>query len=174
MGKWATKAADNVYYKARARAAEYDSRMTSREKASEYLFIDRTTLAKYELGILQVPVDIALRMSALYHAPELLHSYCCNECNIGKKLKHAAKTMELSVSSMQLAAHNRVLGDCINQMFEIFADGVVDPEELVQLEEMQGKLQILQKVLEEHILAIEQAVEKNKAHRQGRADKEIL
>ena len=42
MPKMATKAADNVFYKARIAAASWNDRLGSREGASEVTGIDRT------------------------------------------------------------------------------------------------------------------------------------
>ena len=50
MPKMATKAADNVFYKARIAAASWNDRLGSREGASEVTGIDRTRLANIELG----------------------------------------------------------------------------------------------------------------------------
>lgn len=50
MPKQATKAADNEFYKARIAASKCNDRLASREGASEELGIDRTRLARIELG----------------------------------------------------------------------------------------------------------------------------
>ncbi len=50
MGKKATKAADNMYYLARYEASKTNDDFTSREKAAEIIGIDRTRLARIELG----------------------------------------------------------------------------------------------------------------------------
>lgn len=52
MPKQATKAADNAFYKARIAASKCNDRLASREGASEELGIDRTRLARIELGSL--------------------------------------------------------------------------------------------------------------------------
>ena len=53
MPKMATKAADNVFYKARIAAASWNDRLGSREGASEVTGIDRTRLANIELGTIK-------------------------------------------------------------------------------------------------------------------------
>ena len=57
MPKMATKAADNVFYKARIAAASWNDRLGSREGASEVTGIDRTRLANLELGIIDIAAD---------------------------------------------------------------------------------------------------------------------
>ena len=51
MGREATKAVGNVWYEARKKAAEYDSRLASREGAAEQLGMSTSALADAELGL---------------------------------------------------------------------------------------------------------------------------
>ena len=64
MPKMATKAADNVFYKARIAAASWNDRLGSREGASEVTGIDRTRLANIERVTLQL-------ISAMKSLPEV-------------------------------------------------------------------------------------------------------
>lgn len=50
MSKYATKAADNMFCQARYEAAKFNERLSSREGAAEELGVDRTRLARIELG----------------------------------------------------------------------------------------------------------------------------
>ena len=70
MGIGGTKDNQNVYFRARKEAAEYNEALSSREKAAELLGISSSTLADYELGITKfVPVDKVVLMSDLYNRP---------------------------------------------------------------------------------------------------------
>lgn len=71
MSKNATKASDNVFYRARSAASKYNDRLGSREGASEELGIDRTRLARIELGSLAPYPEEILLMAEIYNAPEL-------------------------------------------------------------------------------------------------------
>ena len=63
MGREATKAAGNVWYEARKKAAEYDGRLASREGAAEQLGMSASALADAELGLSKfMPVDKAVLM----------------------------------------------------------------------------------------------------------------
>jgi len=73
---------------ARLRASKYNDKFRSREGAAELLNVHEATLAKYELGTLNVSNDMALLMSEVYATPELLNWYCCNECAIGRATKN--------------------------------------------------------------------------------------
>ena len=50
MSKFATKAASNMFCQARYEAAKSNERLSSREGAAEEIGIDRTRLARIELG----------------------------------------------------------------------------------------------------------------------------
>ena len=50
MSKFATKAAANMFCQARYEAAKSNERLSSREGAAEEIGIDRTRLARIELG----------------------------------------------------------------------------------------------------------------------------
>lgn len=83
MGKTATKAADNVYCRARYEAAKFNDRLWSREGASEEMGIDKSRLARIELGsIIPYPEEVLL-MADIYNAPELKNGYCRNHCPLG-------------------------------------------------------------------------------------------
>lgn len=71
MPKMATKAVDNVFYKARIAAASWNDRLGSREGASEVTGIDRTRLANIELGTINPHPEEVLMLSDTYNAPEL-------------------------------------------------------------------------------------------------------
>ena len=84
MGKHVTKAAGNVFAEARYQAATFNDRLFSREGASEELGIDRSRLARIELGSKNPFPDEVLMMADIYNAPELKSYYCKNMCPLGK------------------------------------------------------------------------------------------
>lgn len=85
MPKSATKAAQNVFYLARMEAATCNDRLASREGASEEIGIDRTRLARIELGSLTPYPEEVLLMSEAYGAPQLANHYCSACCPLGKE-----------------------------------------------------------------------------------------
>lgn len=82
--KKATKASDNKYYQARFSAAQKNTDFESREAASDVVGIDRTRLARIELGNVTPYADEVVSMSKCYNAPELCYNYCSSECPIGR------------------------------------------------------------------------------------------
>lgn len=61
MSKYATKAAENMLCQARYEAAKFNGRLSSREGAAEELGVDRTRLARIELGsVIPYPEEVLL------------------------------------------------------------------------------------------------------------------
>lgn len=90
MGRRATKAAENPWFKARMNAATYDGRLSSREGAAELLGMSVSAVSDAELGLSKcMPVDKAVLMADRYNAPYLLNHYCLNECHLKKDGKYA-------------------------------------------------------------------------------------
>lgn len=85
MPKSATKAVGNAFYEARIEAAKCNDRLASREGAAEELGIDRTRLARIELGSLIPYPEEVLLMSETYDAPQLTNHYCSACCPLGKE-----------------------------------------------------------------------------------------
>lgn len=66
MGKAPMNENNNVYFKARKKAAIYNERLYSREGAAELLGVSVSTLADYELGNTKVvPVDKVVLMAEM-------------------------------------------------------------------------------------------------------------
>ena len=101
MGKGPINENNNVYFKARKKAAAYNERLYSREGAAELLGISVSTLADYELGNTKVvPVDKVVLMADLYNSPELITGYCMRECPVHGFLPLA--TEEKSIQGIAL------------------------------------------------------------------------
>lgn len=95
MAKKATKAAENNFYKARIAAATCNDSLNSREGASEQLGIDRTRLARIELGSLSPYPEEVLLMSDAYNAPELNNYFCSKMCPLGCQTVPTAELLQL-------------------------------------------------------------------------------
>ena len=103
MGKGPMNENNNVYFKARKKAAAYNEKLYSREGASELLGISVSTLADYELGNTKVvPVDKVVLMADLYNAPELVAGYCKKECPVHGFLPLATEEKGLQGITLRL------------------------------------------------------------------------
>ncbi len=137
MGIGCTKDNQNVYFRARKAAAEYNERLSSREGASELLGISPSTLADYELGITKfVPVDKVVLMADLYNCPELRTGYCKNECPIGKHIPLATETGGIEGIALRLLKEfdTKQIEEMNRSLIGITADGVIAEDEKPILE----------------------------------------
>lgn len=134
MAKKATKAADNNFYKARMEAASFNDSFNSREGAAEILGIDRTRLARIELGSLNPYPEEVLLMSDAYNAPELNHYYCSRMCTIGCQTIPATDLMKLDRLTIKILAALGNAGFVENTIIQIVKDGTVSKEEEPQFE----------------------------------------
>ena len=152
MGREATKAAGNVWYEDRKKAAEYDGRLASREGAAEQLGMDASALADAELGLSKVmPVDKAVLMADRYNAPHLLNWYCLHECPIGCRQSISDKVLGIERVTVKLLKSLRVdeLTEIKDSLVDIAADGVISEDEKPELKEILAYLDELTKTISE-------------------------
>lgn len=136
MGKGSINENNNVYFKARKRAATYNEKLYSREGAAELLGISVSTLADYELGNTKVvPVDKVVIMADLYNSPELIAGYCMRECPVHGFLPLA--TEERSIQGIALRLLKRFNEDDLKAMkkdlIDITEDGIISEDEVPRL-----------------------------------------
>ena len=127
MPKMATKAADNVFYRARIAAASWNDRLGSREGASEVTGIDRTRLANIELGTINPHPEEVLMLSDTYNAPELQNHFCSHLCPLGIGTISPIELEELERVTLQLISAMKSLPEV--------KDGVIDAKEKPRMEQ---------------------------------------
>ncbi len=150
MGSSPTKAADNIYCKARYRAASFNDRLYSREGAAELLGVSVSTLSDYELGTTKfVPPDRIVRMADLYNAPELLNHYCTNECPIGCRNVKKLEVAELDRLTLKVLSAFKNINNIKDTLIDIVADGVITGDEKPQLEDVLNALEKISQYAQE-------------------------
>lgn len=141
MAKKATKAADNIFYKARMEAASCNDSLNSREGAAEQLGIDRTRLARIELGSLQPYPEEVLLMSDAYNAPEINNYFCSKMCPLGCQTVPTAELLHLDRLTIKILS---ALGnaDFIQKtIIEVVKDGAVTEDEQPQIDRILSALE---------------------------------
>ncbi len=136
MGKGPINDNNNVYFKARKRAAAYNERLYSREGASELLGISVSTLADYELGNTKVvPVDKVVLMADLYNAPELVTGYCMRECPVHGFLPLATEEKSIQGIALRLLKgfNEDELKRIRRDLIDITEDGIINDDEVPKL-----------------------------------------
>lgn len=152
MGKGAINENNNMYFKARKKAAIYNEKLYSREGAAELLGISVSTLADYELGNTKVvPVDKVVLMSDLYNAPELIAGYCVNECPVHGFLPLATEVKNIQGITLRLLRgfNENELMAMKEDLIEITEDGIISDEELPKLKAIVKKLDKIAEVISE-------------------------
>ena len=152
MGKGPINENNNVYFKARKKAAAYNDRLYSREGAAELLGISVSTLADYELGNTKVvPVDKVVLMADLYNSPELITGYCMRECPVHGFLPLA--TEEKSIQGIALRLLKRFNENELEHMKEdlidITEDGLISEDEVPRLKAILERLDVMAETISE-------------------------
>ncbi len=129
MGKKATKAADNMYYIARSEASACNSELTSREKAAEIVGIDRTRLARIELGTITPYPEEVKAMAAVYNTPELCNSYCARECPIGMNNVKEVTIDDFDRLALKVLGSLKDIDGLRASLIAISEDGIIEESE---------------------------------------------
>lgn len=135
MSKTATKARENIWCKARYEASKFNDRLRSREGAAEETGIDRTRLARIELGSAVPYPEEVLLMADIYHAPELKNLYCREACPLGCNLPKLELEDLDRISVRALSAMRKVAG-AKEKLLDIVEDGVITDEEKPDLDKI--------------------------------------
>ena len=149
MPKTATKASDNEFYKARIAASSCNDRLGSREGASEETGIDRTRLARIELGSLTPYPEEVLLMSDTYNAPEIANFYCSKMCPLGKRTVPPAEMRTIDRLTIRIIAALSDANEIRDTILSIAEDGEVTPDEKDQVLEVVAALKQIQVTAQE-------------------------
>ncbi|NLE27067.1 MAG: helix-turn-helix domain-containing protein [Clostridiaceae bacterium] len=158
MAKKATKAADNAFYKARIAAATCNDALNSREGAAEQLGIDRTRLARIELGSLSPYPEEVLLMSDAYNAPELNNYFCSKMCPLGCQTVPTAELLQLDRLTIKILS---ALGNAEfiqKTIIEVVKDGTVTEDEQPQIDRILNALENISKAAIEMKLWVEKNI----------------
>lgn len=132
MGKKATKAADNVFCMARYDAANRDPNFSSREGAAAQVGIDRTRLARIELGTISPYPEEVLALSEAYHMPELCNQYCSKICPIGQQTMTELDIQEFDRLTLKVLGSLKNIDNLRTRLIAIAEDGVVEKSEYAE------------------------------------------
>ena len=149
MAGTATKAADNVLYNARIKAQAGNDRLGSRENAAEIMGIDRTRLARMELGMLTPYPEEIMLMADAYNAPELMNHFCTCECPIGKRMIPRAELIQLDRLTIKILNAVDGVQDVGATMRRIAGDGKVTTDKLPELKDAMEALRRVSEVATE-------------------------
>ena len=136
MSRLATKAAESEFYRARMEASAANDSYKSREGAAEVIGMDRTRLARIELGtVFPYPEEVVM-MADAYNAPELMNHYCSSVCPIGRRIVPHAELNQLDRMTIRIMNALDGVQGIGKDMREIADDGTIRPEEVPRLKEI--------------------------------------
>lgn len=145
MGKKATKAVDNIYYIARCEAAaalpDAGNPLSSREKAAELLNMDRTRLARIELGTIAPYPEEVKAMAEAYNAPELCNAYCARECPIGKNTVPEVTIDDFDRLALKVLGSLKDIDSLRASLIAISEDGIIEESERPAFQEILDSLE---------------------------------
>jgi len=167
MGRDAQKAAGNVWYDARMKAAKYDDALNSREVVAERLGIGVDAIRRIENNVNKtMPVDTAVLMADLYNAPELENYYCLNECPIGCRKALSCEAPNISQTTIRLMKHAKPekLAKIRDLLLDIAEDGEVTDDELDDMQFVMDTLGEISKTISEMLSVGRKAMKGDKKH----------
>ncbi len=141
MSQKATKAANSDFYRARMEAAEHNNRLASREGAAEETGIDRTRLARIELGSINPYPEEVLLMSDAYDAPQLMNFYCSHLCPIGRQNVEPCEMLDFDRMMFRALGAIQNAEQISETIIGIAKDGKVGQDEV-------GKMQVVMDYLQ--------------------------
>ena len=123
----------NIYRKSRESYITENNKCYTIEQAAAKIFVDSRTLSNYENGNTVPPPDALNKMSEIYNDPALRRYYCSKICEIGKKDHVFTRPKNLYSSGYKLINANEKLQEVRETLFKILADGKVDDDEFLVL-----------------------------------------
>ena len=154
MPKQSTMCADNGFYTARMEAASCNDRLSSREGASEETGIDRTRLARIELGSIDPYPEEVILMAETYDAPQLANYYCSQICPLGKKTVPAAQMRSLDRPTICIVTALGNTSSIREAALDVARDGKITPDEYERLAHISEALERIEVVAQETKLFI--------------------
>lgn len=155
MARKATKAAENRIYLARMAAAECNDNYNSREGAAAAIGMDRTRLARIELGSLIPYPEEVLLLSDAFNAPELINYYCTKMCTLGRHTVPVAELQHLDRLTINILSSLGNADFIKHTILEIVKDGKITANEQSQLNEVLLMLDDVAKAIAETKLYFE-------------------
>ena len=113
----------------------WDAAQEGMKKAAEELGVDRTRLARIELGsVIPYPEEVLL-MADIYRAPELKGNYCREMCPLGKGMPKI-ENQDIDRIALRALCSFRKINEAKELLLDITADGVITEDEKPDLEKI--------------------------------------
>lgn len=143
MGRDSSKASGNVWYEARIKASQFNDALRSQEGAAAQVGLGRDAIVRIENDLNKVmPVDTAVMLADLYHAPELKNYYCLHECPIGRSRPLSDDPIEIDRAAVKLTKilRKETVQWVKHALQDIAADGEISDDELDEFDSVMDEL----------------------------------
>lgn len=149
MPKGSTLCSGNDFYIARKEAASCNDRLASREGAAEETGIDRTRLARIELGNLVPYPEEVILMADAYNAPQLMSHYCSLVCPVGKKTVPLAEMRSLDRLTICIVTALDETSKIRETILDVAKDGQIAQDEYDRVQKIAKALERIEVVSRE-------------------------
>lgn len=151
MARPATKNAGNLYLIARIRTG-----IKNRTIAAGRLYIDESTLERYESGKSIPAPERVLEMEDVYGDKTLAYRHCTEVCPLGVKRDKLEDT-DLALAALALIDEHNSLGEQIKHLVRVVADGKITEDEWDVYQTVERRmLRLRQKITTLHLCAASQ------------------
>ena len=120
---------ENIYRKARKKAAKKTPLLNNCESAQDLVYIERTKLLAIESGDKNPSPDDVVSMARVYDAPELCNYYCTTQCPIGGG-KPTLMYEDFNEIAVRLMSAIHFLNDAHDTIYRVFEDGRINDYEV--------------------------------------------
>ena len=150
MGRDAATSTGNVWRDARIQAAKWNEELNSQEGVADLVGCGRDSIRRIENGLNKVmPVDMAILLADLYHAPELKNYYCLHECPIGRTRALSDDAIEVDRATVKLTQilRKETVQAFKHKLQDIAMDGVISDDELDEFNDVVDSLKEVSKII---------------------------
>ena len=152
---------ENVYYKARMKAAADNKLHASRERTADTIYVSCEALCDYENGVTLPPCDAVQKMVEAYGDPALKGAHIRGCCPLmrdygdvqGGGLEQAALAFLLLMSE-----NNSLAQDAAVKFAKLAQDGRLDAHEIPEAKEIRAQAVKTRQVMDLAITAIDRAL----------------
>ena len=148
---------NNIYWKARMRAAREDSLFSSRERAAEELYVSVDALKSYENGWTLPPCGVVQRMVEAYGDHDLKRQHIRENCPLLPDYG-GASACYLTQAALRWAVEADDMRETALRFARLASDGKITGGELDAVAFVKERATQLRQVMEDSIAAIEEAL----------------
>lgn len=124
----------------------------SQETVAELADVSLSTIKRVESGDTLPNPCLAAKLSKIYDDQSIVKNYCASHCEVGKVLEKKVNTNfkpnSLFEAGYGLITANQELESFRLELFDILADGRIDPDEMIRLKEVLGNLDQVQEIID--------------------------